>query len=355
MSKRLSVFLILVVAFICSFNVRVVSAQITDTEVAKYASKWADNKNILYVWGGGSGMTLEEMDKTKTGTDCSGFTSAVYRHFGIELPHQSEAQKSAAVKTFTDEKDAVPGDICWWSGHVAIYIGNGKIVHTNTSRPPTNYIHFSDVGYRGTMPVFCRMVDDVSKLKPISGSEDGDTSSSKATSNNTINNVITESDLTGMPIKSTLIEEQKKLELKGRESLNESELETLAYIQTSLKSMEPVTIHWYNVLMVFGGILCIFYAILMFACYLLDYNNVFIEFSTLGIITLGRFRIIDQYDRDQGIVKPGWDADRRVTYVTFRMIAFRVVVILVVGILLVSGYINSWISSILDWIGWRLF
>ena len=132
--RKCRFFLFLVVCFIISIccNKRDVYAKVESTEVAEYASKWAGNKNILYAWGGGDGMTLEEMDKTKTGTDCSGFTSAVYRHFGIELSHQSEAQKEEAKKTFTDEADAVPGDICWWDGHVAIYIGNGKIVHTNT-------------------------------------------------------------------------------------------------------------------------------------------------------------------------------------------------------------------------------
>lgn len=342
--------LLVLVSLVSCLNCRVVKAEVQDTEVAQYASKWADNKNIPYVWGGGDGMTLEEMDKTKTGTDCSGFTSAVYRHFGIEISHQSEAQKEEAVKTFTDEKDAVPGDICWWDGHVAIYIGNGKIVHTNTHYPPNNYIHFADLNYRGTPPVFCRMVDDVSKLKPTSGSEDK--SSDKATGDNIVNNVITESDLTGMPIKSTLVEEQKRLELIGRENLNDDEIATLAFIQTELKSMEPVTIRWYNILQYIGGILIIFYAVLMFMCYLLDYNNAFIEFSALGIISLGRFRVIDAYEMDQGIVKPGWDSERKVTFVTFNMIVIRVVVLVVVGVLLVSGTVNGWITFVLDWIGW---
>lgn len=352
--KKVKFFLFLVVCFIVSIccSKSDVYAKVESTEVAEYASKWADNKNIPYVWGGGSGMTLEEMDKTKTGTDCSGFTSAVYRHFGIELPHQSEDQKNSAVKTFTDEADAVPGDICWWDGHVAIYIGNGKIVHTNTSHPPNNYIHFADVNYSGTPPVYCRMVDDVSKLKPTSGSSD-DSASSKATDSNTINNIITESDLTGMPIKSTLIEEQKRLELVGRENLSQDELQTLAYIKIALTDLEPVTIRWYNVLQYIGGILIIFYAVLLFMCYLLDYNNVFIEFSALALISFGRFRVIDAYEQDQGIIKPGWDADRKVTFVTFNMIAIRVVVLIIVGVLLVSGTVNNWITTILELIGWN--
>ena len=205
--------------------------------------------------------------------------------------------------------------------------------------------------YRGTAPVFCRMVDDVSKLKPTSGKDDS--ASSRATDENTVNNIITESDLTGMPIKSTLIEEQKRLELVGRENLSEDELKTLAYIKTALTDLEPVTIHWYNVLQYIGGILILFYAVLLFMCYLLDYNNVFIEFSALSLISLGRFRVIDAYEQDQGIIKPGWNADRKVTFVTFNMIAVRVVVLLIIGVLLVSGTVNEWITFILDWIGWN--
>ena len=88
--------------------------------VVDYAIQFVGNK---YVWGGTS--------LTK-GTDCSGFVMRVYEAFGFKLPRTSYQQRSAgyAVK----ESDVQPGDIICYSGHVAIYIGNGKIVHASNKK-----------------------------------------------------------------------------------------------------------------------------------------------------------------------------------------------------------------------------
>ena len=74
---------------------------------------------------GGSSLT--------DGCDCSGFTMALYDHFGISLSHASDAQRFAGVAVDGIE-NAQPGDIIIYSGHVAIYMGNNKIVHAANSR-----------------------------------------------------------------------------------------------------------------------------------------------------------------------------------------------------------------------------
>ncbi len=74
---------------------------------------------------GGSSLT--------NGCDCSGFTMALYDHFGISLSHASDAQRYAGVAVDGIE-NAQPGDIIIYSGHVAIYMGNGQIVHAANSR-----------------------------------------------------------------------------------------------------------------------------------------------------------------------------------------------------------------------------
>ena len=83
-----------------------------------------------YVFGGTSLVT---------GIDCSAFTQAIFRKNGIELTRNSWSQ--AMEGKHIDEKDYRPGDLLFYGashkdgvGHVAIYIGNGKIIHAASER-----------------------------------------------------------------------------------------------------------------------------------------------------------------------------------------------------------------------------
>ena len=89
--------------------------------VVNYASQFVGNP---YVYGGSS---------LTNGTDCSGFVMSVYAQFGIGLPHSSSAMRSVGYGVSTS--DMQPGDIICYSGHVAIYMGNNKIVHASNSAP----------------------------------------------------------------------------------------------------------------------------------------------------------------------------------------------------------------------------
>ena len=66
------------------------------------------------------------------GADCSGFVMSVYKNFGYSLPRSSYAQ--SGVGKSVSYAEAQPGDIIYYGGHVAIYIGNGRIVHASTER-----------------------------------------------------------------------------------------------------------------------------------------------------------------------------------------------------------------------------
>ena len=92
-------------------------------QVVKYAKKFVGNK---YKYGGSS--------LTK-GTDCSGFTRGVYKKIGKSLPHSSSAQRRYGKKVKGGIKNAKAGDLICYSGHVAIYMGNNKIVHASNSAP----------------------------------------------------------------------------------------------------------------------------------------------------------------------------------------------------------------------------
>ena len=105
-------------------------------EIANYACQFIGNPYVA----GGTSLTK--------GTDCSGFTQSVYKHFGYSLPRNSYSQRSAGKQVRYAE--AQPGDIICYAGHVAIYIGNGKIVHAST---PKSGIKISNALYRDIISV----------------------------------------------------------------------------------------------------------------------------------------------------------------------------------------------------------
>ena len=96
------------------------------SEIVTYALQFVGNR---YKYGG---------TNPNTGVDCSGFTSYVMRHAAeVELPHSSGGQSRMGRQVSSSEMR--PGDIiCYGSGkrinHVALYIGNGQIVHASTER-----------------------------------------------------------------------------------------------------------------------------------------------------------------------------------------------------------------------------
>ena len=92
----------------------------TGSNVASFATQFVGNPYVP----GGTSLT--------DGADCSGFVWAVYHSFGISVPRTSWALQSAGTEV--SYADAQPGDVICYAGHVALYIGNGCIVHASTQR-----------------------------------------------------------------------------------------------------------------------------------------------------------------------------------------------------------------------------
>ena len=96
------------------------STNVSGSDVVNYACQFVGNP---YVYGGTS--------LTK-GCDCSYFVKACFGNFGISLPRTSYQQRS--VGEAVSYSNAKAGDIICYAGHVAIYMGDGKIVHAANAK-----------------------------------------------------------------------------------------------------------------------------------------------------------------------------------------------------------------------------
>ena len=93
-----------------------------------------------YRWAGAS----------PAGFDCSGFVMYVYGKIGIELPHNGA--QLWGLGRFVPRSRLEPGDVVFFSGlgHVGIYIGGGRFVHSPQTGDVVKISRFSDGWYRQT-------------------------------------------------------------------------------------------------------------------------------------------------------------------------------------------------------------
>lgn len=120
---------------------RIGAGAVTGSEILEYARQYLGCK---YTSGGST---------PKSGFDCSGFTTYVYKHFGISLSRTSSGQSSNGVAVA--KKDLAVGDVICFSssssskriGHVGIYAGGGKFIHAANSRKGVIYSNVSGDGY----------------------------------------------------------------------------------------------------------------------------------------------------------------------------------------------------------------
>ena len=92
-----------------------------------------------YVWGGAGPNSF----------DCSGLTQFAYKAAGVSLPHSSRMQST--MGTPVSKADLKPGDLVFFYSpvsHVAMYIGNGQIVHASTAGQPVKVVSLASMpGY----------------------------------------------------------------------------------------------------------------------------------------------------------------------------------------------------------------
>ena len=118
------------------------SKQSRRSQLVNYALQFVGNR---YVWGGTS---------LTNGVDCSGFTMRVMEKFGVSLPHYSGSQ--AKMGKAVTSGNMRPGDLIFYAGsggqvnHVAMYIGNGQIVHAASRK---SGIKISTWNYRSPVAI----------------------------------------------------------------------------------------------------------------------------------------------------------------------------------------------------------
>lgn len=130
-----------------------ISGNTKGTEIVNFALQYVGNK---YVYGGVS---------LTNGADCSGFVQTVFSKFGIKLlrvaddqmkgPSSSYINNSGYKKAVVVDMNSIqPGDLLFYgsgnyASHVAIYMGDGKIVHASNSQPyPAGGIKVSNYNYQ---------------------------------------------------------------------------------------------------------------------------------------------------------------------------------------------------------------
>ena len=327
------------------------SASTSGETLVSYAMTWNGNKNIHYKIGGpvGRGKSLEEGDKEKLTTDCSGFVAAVYSHFGIKLSAQSETMMGEAKSKTTKQEEAKPGDVCWWSGHVGLYIGDGKMIHINTSDPTAKgyYINVVDLktygrAMRGTT-TYCRMVE---KDSPLLGEGTSKKEVEKVKSSGCL---LTESDLTGMPIESSVEASQEMIKLYGVDDLSLVDTNSIDVIRENMGAENKSVSRYIGIACSLLGILLCVYASIIVVAMVLDYTNRWLDISLLGVLSFNRWFVVTKSELEDGYLTTGFNKDKGKTYLTVKMLLFRVAVLFVIGVCLIAHLPLNIISDIVIW------
>jgi cell wall-associated NlpC family hydrolase len=96
---------------------------------------------VPYVWGG---------ETPGVGFDCSGLTQWAYRQAGIDIPRSAAAQYTVGKAVSLD--GLAPGDLIFYGStasnihHVAMYVGDGKVVHAPTEGEDVRIVPIQNSG-----------------------------------------------------------------------------------------------------------------------------------------------------------------------------------------------------------------
>lgn len=146
----------------------------------------------------------------KTGTDCSGFTMLIYREFGVSLSRTPGGQMRNGRGV--SRKELQKGDLVIYgrgsnASHVALYIGNGKVIHEST---PGQGVKITGIDQMGMRILSYRRVINAKAIAKVEGEKKKEETSKVDTSTTTTNTTSTSTTST-----NTVVEEPKKEEVNN--------------------------------------------------------------------------------------------------------------------------------------------
>lgn len=98
---------------------------------------------VPYAWGGA----------TSRGMDCSGLVVLAFKDaYGVNAPRTTYTQEVWKQLQKVGSSDLTAGDLVFWPGHVAIYVGNGRVIHAPRPGRSVMYAPLADAGPIGINP-----------------------------------------------------------------------------------------------------------------------------------------------------------------------------------------------------------
>lgn len=146
-----------------------------------------------------------------------------------------------------------------------------------------------------------------------------------------------ENELVGMPIDVAIY--GGSLELPDSSSLSDDEFRNMQLIQSGINDRNFSLIDTAHTTVVFLGVICALYAVILSLAYLFDRTNNVWDISLLGVVTLGKYRL---WDEDLGI-NPGYYEPEGKMYCNVSVLVKKVLVTLAIGFLLISGMMMDFI------------
>lgn len=332
---------------------------------------------------------------TNRGIDCSGFVYLAYLDYDIRIPLLADVR--GIVKDFKDvgsfsvgtvsksgkfkivsEGEALPGDIMLFAeiegdsipqAHLSMFLGDGNMIHTHNPECPTsngkelggrihiecfdgsgnsekNKFIFKDTDYwKGLFKGYIRVIP--AEEKGILGTSKVITLSGKTLAGEVsdrlvmCSSLVMQDELTGMPSESSLLlDEQYQIYLASLDDLDLNQKTNLTIMQENLDNNKMSADRFFNIVISFVGLCLIIYGVLLSVGIVFDKVNRFIDISAIGVLTLGRWCMVDCITSKENHKK----------YLSLQALVVRVIIILSLGILLISKLPLVWLLGALSYI-----